>query len=102
MPNHPTIRATVGCTLLLPRGPIPTNKPGNNLSRLGKICGLEPVVGLVPWIDNIGHLENRQEHTDYHAADHNTEKYNQNRLDQRSQSAQRRFNLFIQKVRDTL
>src|SRR5262245_25588334 len=55
-------RATVGCTLLLPRGTNPKNKPGNHLSRLGKICGLEPVE-LPPRIDDFAHLENRQEHT---------------------------------------
>jgi hypothetical protein len=32
------------------------------------------------------HLEDRQEHTDYHSPDYNTEKYDQQWLDQRSKT----------------
>src|SRR5580765_307476 len=54
------------------------------------------------WIYNVRQLENRQEHADNHAADHDSQKHDKDRLDQRSESRERGFNFFIQKVRNTL
>src|SRR5882762_9129378 len=53
-------------------------------------------------IDDFGHFENRQEHTNDHAADDDAKEDNQNWFDQRRETGKSRFDFFVEEVRDTL
>src|ERR1017187_3705796 len=51
-------------------------------------------------VDNVGQVEDGQEHADDHAADNDAEDDNQHRLDERHQTGQGVFNFLVEKVRD--
>src|ERR1035441_1100520 len=53
-------------------------------------------------VDDVGQLEDGQEHADDHAAYHHAQEYDQNGLDQRRQSRERSFDFLVQEVRDAL
>ena len=51
-------------------------------------------------VDDVGQVEDRQEHADDHAADDDAKKANQDWLDERHEAGERGFNFLVQKVRD--
>src|SRR4051812_17340781 len=51
--------------------------------------------------DDVGQLEDRQEHTNNHAANNHTEEHNEDWFNQRGQTGKRGFNFFVEKVRNT-
>src|SRR5208282_5318595 len=52
-------------------------------------------------VDDVGEVEDGQEHADDHAADDDAEDDNQHRFDERHQAGQGVFNFFVEEVRDT-
>src|SRR5581483_8304272 len=54
--------------------------------------------GLVMRVDDVAHLEDGQEHADHDAAHHHAEEHDQNRLDQRGQAGQDRFDFLVEEV----
>src|ERR1039458_2276152 len=53
-------------------------------------------------IDDVGEVEDRQEHANDHAADDNSQEDNQHGFKERHEAGKRGFNFFVQKVRDPL
>src|ERR1039458_845154 len=53
-------------------------------------------------IDDVGEVEDRQEHANDHAADDNSQEDNQHGFKERHEAGERGFNFFVEKVRDAL
>src|ERR1017187_2978123 len=53
-------------------------------------------------IDDVGEIEDRQEHANDHAADDHSQEDNQHGFKERHEAGERGFNFFVEKVRDAL
>ena len=51
-------------------------------------------------VDDVREVENRQEHTDHHAADDDAEEDDEQRLDERHEAGERAFNFLVEEVGD--
>src|ERR1700690_489232 len=67
-----------------------------------RLAGFNSSARSMPALDDVGEIENREEHADDHAADDHAQEDNQHGFKERHEAGKRGFNFLVQKVRDAL